>query len=96
MALDFRILIHRNRDNLHLKLMGDFDGSSAWELLNVLDKSATDVYKVIIHTSSLKNIYPFGRETFQENLPKWKVAPVQLLFTGEKARQIAPEKSVCL
>ncbi|MBW1780502.1 MAG: hypothetical protein JRL30_07150 [Deltaproteobacteria bacterium] len=96
MAPDFRIFIHRNSDNLHLKLMGDFDGASAGELLNVLKKSATHVYKVIIHTGSLKNIYPFGRETFQENLRNWKVDRVQILFTGENASLIAPEKSVCL
>jgi len=96
MASNFKIFVHRNSENLHLKLMGDFDGSSAWELLNVLKKSATGTYKVIIHTSSLKNIYPFGRETFQENLRHWKVDPVRILFTGEKASQIAPEKSVCL
>ena len=29
MALNFKIYCHQNNDNLHLKLMGDFDGSSA-------------------------------------------------------------------
>jgi len=36
MAANFRISVHRSSDSLHMKLMGDFDGSSAWELLNVL------------------------------------------------------------
>jgi len=79
-----------------MKLMGDFDGSSAWELLNVLKKCATGVYRVIIHTSSLKSIYPFGRDTFQENLRYRKGYPDRILFTGENASQIAPEKSSCL
>lgn len=96
MAPDFKIFIHRNSDNLHLKLTGDFDGASAWKLLNVLKKSAANVYKVIIHTNSLKNIHPFGRKTLQENLRNWEVDRVQILFTGEKASLIAPEKSVCL
>ncbi|MBW1784979.1 MAG: hypothetical protein JRL30_30100 [Deltaproteobacteria bacterium] len=96
MATNFKILIHRNSDNLHLKLMGDFDGSSAWELLHLLKKSANGVYKVIIHTGSLKQIDPFGRETFVENLPHWKVHPIRILFTGEKAGQIAPEESSCI
>ncbi len=34
MAANFRIAIHRNDDNLHLQVIGDFDGSSAWELIN--------------------------------------------------------------
>ena len=36
MASNFKIFIHRNDDNLHLRLMGDFDGSSAFELINAL------------------------------------------------------------
>jgi len=96
MAANFRISVHRNSDTLHLKLMGDFDGSSAWELLNVLKKSVKGVFRVIIHTNSLKNIYPFGRDTFQQNLRDLKDRTERILFTGEKASQIAPEKSSCL
>ena len=29
MAVNFRIVIHRNDENLHLQMIGDFDGSSA-------------------------------------------------------------------
>jgi hypothetical protein len=40
MASNFRIYCHQNKDNLHLKLMGDFDGSSAYELINTLKNIA--------------------------------------------------------
>jgi hypothetical protein len=96
MASNFRICVHQNSDSLHLKLIGDFDGSSACELLNVLKKSVNGVLRVIIHTNSLKNIYPFGRDTFQENLRELKDRTDRILFTGEKAIQIAPEKNSCL
>jgi len=96
MASNSRISVHRNSDSLHLKLMGDFDGSSAWELLNVLKKSVNGAFRVFIHTNSLKNIYPFGRDTLQKNLRDMEVNPVCILFTGEKASRIAPEKSSCL
>ena len=33
MAANFRILVHRNSDNLHLRPIGDFDGASAFELV---------------------------------------------------------------
>ena len=96
MASNSRISVHRNSDSLHLKLMGDFDGSSAWELLNVLKKSVNGVFRVIIHTNSLKNIYPFGRDTFQKNLPELKARAKHIMFTGENARHIAPNENLCM
>jgi len=36
MASNFRIYCHQTRDSLHIKLTGDFDGSSAYELINSL------------------------------------------------------------
>ena len=59
MASNFKIFVHRNNDSLHLKLMGDFDGSSACELISVLKKSAKGVFRVIIHTNSLKKYLSF-------------------------------------
>ena len=92
MASNFKIFSHQNGDNLHLKLVGDFDGSSAWELLNVLKKRTKNVFRVIIHTNSLKSIYPFARETFRQNLSNMNRRSFRILFTGENASEIAPEK----
>ncbi len=96
MASNFRISTHRNNDNLHLKLMGDFDGSSACQLLNVLKKTSNSVYKIFIHTGSLNTIYPFGRDTFRRNLGDLDGNSIHLLFTGENANQISPENKLCL
>ena len=97
MASNFRISAHRNSDNLHLKLTGDFDGSSALQLVNVLKKNANNgVYQIIIHTNCLNKIYPFGRDTFLKNLQELNGKTGLLRFTGEKATQIAPEKRLCL
>lgn len=93
MASKFRILTHRNSESLHLKLMGDFDGSSAWQLLNQLKEISPSVDKVIIHTNCLDNIYPFGRDTFLQNLNHLKGRSVRLLLTGENAERIASENS---
>lgn len=54
MASNFRILTSRNNGNLQLQLMGDFDGSSAFELINVLKEHYGKVGKVVINASSLK------------------------------------------
>jgi hypothetical protein len=88
MASNFKISMHRSSDNLHLKLLGDFDGTSAWQLLNVLKKNTDGVYRVIIHTNCLKNI--------RQNLAGLKARTVQILFTGENARLIAPEEKLCM
>lgn len=91
MASNFKIAIHRNSDNLHLKLSGDFDGTSAHELINVLNKNSRGTTRVFIHTSCLKNIYDFGRNVFQKNLDLSNGGSAPLVFTGENAGQLAPE-----
>jgi len=96
MASNFRISAHRNSENLHLKLTGDFDGSSAMQLMNVLKKNANNgIFKIIIHTSCLNYIHPFGLDTFHKHLPELNGNTGRLLFTGEKATRMAPEK-MCL
>jgi hypothetical protein len=47
-------------------------------------------------TSCLKNIYPFGRDVFRRNLSEVNGHQTPITFTGEKAGQIAPEKSPSL
>jgi len=96
MASDFRIFVHRSSDSLHLKLMGDFDASSAFEVLNILKKCTNGVFRVIIHTNSLKKIYPPGRDTFLKNLRDVNRGSFPILFTGKNACEIAPEKTRCL
>ncbi len=93
MAHNFKISLNRNSNNLHVKLSGDFDGSSAHELLRVLRKNCRGTSRVIIHTSSLKHIHPFGRHVFRNNLDVINRQSVLLLYTGEKAIQLAPEGS---
>jgi hypothetical protein len=93
MASNFRISVHRDSNNLELKLAGDFDGTSACELLNVLkDKCDDGVDTVAVNTSNLKDVYPFGRDTFQRNLYTLKGRRKRLAFTGRKANSIAPER----
>jgi hypothetical protein len=91
MASNFKILVRRNSHNLDLTLLGDFDGTSACELLNILKKKCNGADRVFIHTSGLKEIYPFGRDTFQNNLYLLKPQRIRFAFTGKNATRIAPE-----
>jgi hypothetical protein len=93
MASNFRISAHRSSDSLELKLIGDFDGTSACELLNVLKENCDGVSRVSVNTSGLKDIYPFGQDTFQNSLYLLKERPFCLVFTGDNATVIAPERN---
>jgi len=92
MALNFRMAVQGNSGSLSLRLIGDFDGTSAYELLNVLAERCDGVGKAVIDTKGLQRVYPFGVDTFHKNLHVLKGAPSGLVFTGEKAAAIAPER----
>ena len=68
MASNFQIFSYKTKDSLHLKLSGDFDGSSAHELINKLSEHGADCYQIFIDTNDLKTIHLFGKEVFQKNL----------------------------
>ncbi len=93
MSCNFKISAHRNSDNLHLKLEGDFDGSSAFELINYMKKNIQKSSRVFIHTSCLKDIYPFGSNVFRNNFDFTGRQSVAFVFTGEKADELAPEQN---
>ena len=88
MASNFRIFSHRNSDNLHLKLMGDFDGSSAHQLINTLKEQNGNVGNIFIHTCHLSSMDPFGVEVFQKNFSVNKISH-RLTFTGEYGDEMA-------
>jgi anti-anti-sigma regulatory factor len=93
MATNFRITAHRNNENLHLKLAGDFDGSSAFELLDTIRSHSHHSLKIFIHTNSLKTIEPFGLDVFHSHFDLLKGESVELVFTGKNAAALAPDKS---
>jgi hypothetical protein len=97
MLSNFKILVPRNSDNFHLKLLDDFDDSSAHQLVNALKKHSAGAVSVFIHTSGLKDIYPFGQDTFQNDLHNLNNQIFgNLIFTGEYAIKIAPRNSQIL
>jgi len=92
MAANLRIFAHRTSEKLCLKSMGDFDGISAHELFDILKRYSNRTSRVFIHTSCLGNIYPFGLNVFHNHLDLLKGKSLELVFTGENASQLAPEK----
>ena len=90
MAQNFKIHIHRNSENLHLKIIGDFDGSSAHELLNALKIHGRGASRIFVHTNCLQDIHPFGCNVFHNNFDTLKRQSMPIVFTGENASQLAP------
>ena len=88
MASNFRMFSFKTRDSLHLKLEGDFDGTSAYELLDTLKKYGSIFYQIFIDTDDLKTIHPFGREVFQKKLGTFKQKLNNFIFIGENRHRI--------
>ena len=89
MAQNFKISTHRTIDNLYIRLMGDFDGSSAFELLNALWENLNSAKLILIDTYNLKEVYPFGREVFYYNFLKIKNQRIRIRFVGPNALQLS-------
>ena len=88
MAANFQILSYKTRDSLHLKLNGDFDGTSAYELINTIKDHGSNFYQIFIDTNNLRTIYAFGRNVFQKNFGDLEKLS-NLIFIGENERRLA-------
>ena len=90
MAHNFKISIDRTIDNLYIRLTGDFDGNSAFELLNTLWDNLNSSKCILVDTKSLKEVYPFGREVFYYNFLRIKDQQMCIRFVGPEALNVAP------
>ena len=87
MAANFQILSYKTRDSLHLKLNGDFDGTSAFELINIIKDHGANFYQIFIDTNDLKTIYAFGSNVLQKNFGALKKLS-NLIIIGENERYL--------
>jgi hypothetical protein len=90
METNFKMVVHHNSDNLHVKLVGDFDGTSADRLIKLLDKYRSRAKKIFVHTGSLNKVESAGRELFHKNHNLPVETLTDLVFTGDHAERIAP------
>jgi hypothetical protein len=89
MASNFKILIRRKADRIHLRLYGDLDGSSAYELINLLRKYGHSASKIHIHTQGLNQIHPFGLNIFKKSFRIINDCTDRIAFSGDKAPDFA-------
>lgn len=96
MAKNFSINATYNDGCVSLYLWGDFDGISAFELLNYLKDQCPDCSSILVHTEGLEKIVPFGIEIWKDNL--WMIAGEldRISFLGPRAfyleRKETPEE----
>jgi hypothetical protein len=91
MASNFQIYSLKTRESLHLRLAGDFDGSSAYELINIISEHGKSFYEIFIDTNNLKSIHPYGREVFQKRLSALKKQFHSIIFVGKNGREIGTD-----
>ena len=90
MAANFEICVNREEHTLNLKLMGDFDGTSANELIEVLKGNRSGVTMAMIETNGLERLDPTGKKMFHREVHTLKDFCYRLVFTGRNASQLAP------
>ena len=83
MGKNFKLLSDSTRDRIRLKLYGDFDGSSACELINVLKNYRNGSYQFLIDTNNLNKIHPFGINVFKKNLSVLDINIDNIIITGK-------------
>jgi hypothetical protein len=88
MASNFKIYSFKTSDSIHLKLTGDFDGSSAHELINTIADYGKGLYEIFINTHHLKSIHPYGIEVFQKRLGVLKKQFHGINFVGRNGHGI--------
>jgi hypothetical protein len=92
MAGNFNISVSDRDGDVHLKLNGDFDGSSACELANLIRNGGlVKTAKILIDTKSVKKVYPFGVHILHSRLQSAKPGSHSLIFTGKKSSRFAPQ-----
>jgi len=89
MAQNFSITFVKADKDIHLKLIGDFDGSSALELIYFMSNRLNNLDKVFINTDYLILIEPFGINVFRYNLGLLSKYSGHFVFTGKNARIFA-------
>jgi hypothetical protein len=93
MASNFGITIDKNSDGFGLKLAGDFDATSAFELINAIRKMPEETVSIYIYTNGLKSIFPFGLDIFHKFMRSLNGQSGKIVFSGNSASRLSPGNS---
>lgn len=85
MESDFGISVYRYKKNIVIKLSGDFDESSALQLLGLMRNCLKETDQIIIQTDYIGSIEPLALNLFRYNIGSLVKHSTKFVFTGEKA-----------
>lgn len=88
MAANFKIMTHHTPDRLIFRLIGDFDGDSACQLLNLLKRYSPRKHDLVVDTNCLQSVFPFGANLFRHRLDIGRRKFNNVVFTGLKAGEL--------
>lgn len=91
MGANFQVGFHKKDGNLYIDPRGEFDGSSAWELANLIHDRYDGSGLVVIDTQRLCKLCPFGCSTFKCCMRLGRVPANRLLIKGALGYAIAPD-----
>ena len=93
MAEDFRMVCHRNEENLHIKLFGSFDLHSANRLVKTIKTNMHCVSRIIMHTSCISHVTQPATELFRKHVKALNGNSISFFITGKEADQFVLKKS---
>lgn len=83
MAKNFRVYKKESgNQSLAFQLFGDFDASSACELINLIDEHTNKINKMAIDTDGLKTINAFGLAVFFPRMSRLNNRGAEIEVTG--------------
>ena len=92
MANNFRAdVLRKDRSCLYIKAIGDLDGTSAYRLLNLIEKGKHNINKITIDTNALRNVHAFGSELLESNVKMLKNKGIEIDFIGRFKKEFTTE-----
>jgi hypothetical protein len=89
MASNFGIAVAKSSYGYGLKLEGDFDATSAYELIYAIKKLPEGTVRISISTDGLRNIHPFGLDVFHRFMDGLNGQSSRIGFTGSHASRLS-------
>lgn len=88
MASNFGIAIAKRGHDFVFKLEGDFDATSAHELIYAIKKLSEETVKISICTHGLKSRHPSGTDVFHRYMMPPNSLSSKIVLTSDKASKL--------
>ncbi len=89
MNTNFQIEQKSKGTDLYLNLLGEFDKTAAWDLIEIIYQEVDTRGSIFINTNKLQNISTYGKDTLNRNLHTSLKRKV--LFGGDNAMSLIPD-----